>query len=135
MTTSPSGVSPYVRDLSAALLARSGELGAELAELIMSSDIRYRDETVVPTDDLVRSCRDNVELLFADRWRPRRRPRLPRRPRGHVALVQVRGTISPGRSRRAPTGRIAGSDTVGAALRAAAADERVRVVTGTAVRR
>ena len=31
----------------------------------MSSDIRYRDETVVPTDDLVRSCRDNVELLFA----------------------------------------------------------------------
>jgi hypothetical protein len=58
-------VSPYVRDLSAALLARSDELGAELAELIMSSDIRYRDETVVPADDLVRSCRDNVELLFA----------------------------------------------------------------------
>ena len=65
MPTSPSGVSPYVRDLSAALLARSGELGAELAELIISSDIRYRDETVVPNDDLVRSCRDNVELLFA----------------------------------------------------------------------
>ncbi|HEY5117214.1 MAG TPA: hypothetical protein VIJ00_16955, partial [Nakamurella sp.] len=65
MTTSPSTVSPYVRDLSAALLARSDELGAELAELIMSSDIRYRDETVVPADDLVRSCRDNVEILFA----------------------------------------------------------------------
>jgi hypothetical protein len=57
-------MSPYVRDLSADLLARSGELGAELADLIMSSDIRCRDETVVPTDDLVRSCRDKIELLL-----------------------------------------------------------------------
>src|SRR5664279_490136 len=85
----------------------------------------YRDQAYAAMRDRVGK---DVELLFADRWRPRRRRRLPRRPRGHVALVQVRGTISPGRSRRAPTGRIAGSDTVGAALRAAAHDERVRAV-------
>jgi len=85
----------------------------------------YRDQAYAAMRDRVGK---DVELLFADRWRPRRRPRLPRRPRGHIALVQVRGTISPGRSRRAPTGRIAGSDTVGAALRAAAHDERVRAV-------
>ena len=69
-----------------------------------------------------------VELLFADHWRPRRRPRLPRRHRGHVALVEVRGAIASGRSRRGPMGRIAGSDSVGAALRAAAADDEVRAV-------
>jgi len=65
MMTPPMGVSPYVRDLSATLLARSDELGAELADLIKATDIRYRDENVVPTEDLVRSCRDNIELLFA----------------------------------------------------------------------
>ena len=70
----------------------------------------------------------DVELLFADQWRPRRRPRLPRRHRGHVALVEVRGAIASGRSRRGPMGRTAGSDSVGAALRAAAADDNVRAV-------
>ncbi len=85
----------------------------------------YRDQAYTAMRDRVGK---DVELLFADRWRPRRRPRLPRRPQGHVALIQVRGTISTGRSRRAPTGRIAGSDTVGAALRAAAADEHVCTV-------
>ena len=69
-----------------------------------------------------------AELLFADRWRPRRRLRPPRRPGGHVALVEVRGAIASGRSRRAPMGRTAGSDSVTAALRAAAADDRVRAV-------
>ena len=65
MTTPAIGVSPYVRDLSATLMTRSDELGAELAELIKATDIRYRDDNVVPTADLVRSCRDNLELLFA----------------------------------------------------------------------
>jgi hypothetical protein len=64
MTMSSEGVSPYVRDLSATLLTRSGELGAELAELIKATDIRYRDEHVVSTADLVRSCSDNIEMIF-----------------------------------------------------------------------
>lgn len=91
---------------------------------------------------------DEPELLFADRWRPRRRsltttltrpltgplgrtlsrPRWPGRRRGHVAVVTIQGTIDSGRSRRGLMGRTAGSDTVGAALRAAAADGRARAV-------
>jgi protease-4 len=70
----------------------------------------------------------DVELLFADRWRPPHRLRVPARRRGQVALVEVRGAIVSGRSRRTPTGRQVGSDSVGAALRAAARDDAVRAV-------
>ncbi|HEX7536800.1 MAG TPA: signal peptide peptidase SppA [Dermatophilaceae bacterium] len=69
-----------------------------------------------------------AELLFADRWRPPRRPHLPGRRKGHVALVEVRGTIVSGHTRRTPMGRQVGSDSVGAALRAATRDEHVRAV-------
>ena len=85
-------------------------------------DLGYRDQAHAAMRARVGG---DVELLFADRWRPRRRPRLPRRHRGHVALVEVRGAIASGRSRRGPMGRTAGSDSVGAALRAAAADDNV----------
>ncbi len=70
----------------------------------------------------------HAELLFADRWRPQRRPKMPARRKGHVALVEVRGGIVSGRTRRTPMGRQVGSDSVGAALRAAAGDEHVRAV-------
>lgn len=85
----------------------------------------YRDEAMAAIRTRVG---ERAELLFADRWRPRRRIRPPRRPAGHVALVQVRGGIASGRSRRTPLGRTAGSDTVCASLRAAAADEKARAV-------
>lgn len=85
----------------------------------------YRDEAYASMRSRVG---DDVDLLFADRWSPRRRPRVPARRSGHVALVEVRGTIASGRSRRSPAGRMVGSDSVGAALRAAAADERARAV-------
>ena len=70
----------------------------------------------------------DAELLFADRWRPQRRPKMPARRKGQVALVEVRGGIVSGRTRRTPMGRQVGSDSVGAALRAAARDEHVRAV-------
>lgn len=70
----------------------------------------------------------DAELLFADRWAPHRRPHVPARRRGHVALVEVRGTIVPGRTRRTPMGRQVGSDSVGAALRAAVDDGRAAAV-------
>jgi protease-4 len=70
----------------------------------------------------------DAELLFADRWRPRRRPHVPARRRGHVALVEARGAIVSGRTRLGPMGRQVGSDSVGAALRAATNDEHVCAV-------
>ena len=85
----------------------------------------YRDEAYAAMRSRVGT---DAELLFADRWRPQRRPHLPARHKGHVALVEVRGAIVSGRTRRAPMGRQVGSDSVGAALRAATNDEHVRAV-------
>ena len=85
----------------------------------------YRDEVYAAIRARVGH---DAELLFADRWRPRRRPHLPARRKGHVALVEVRGTIASGRTRRGPMGRQVGSDSVGAALRAATDDDHVRAV-------
>jgi protease IV len=68
------------------------------------------------------------ELLFADRWKPARRPSWPRRQRGHVALVEARGAIVTGRSRRGLGGRQMGSDTVSAQLRAVRENDRARAV-------
>jgi protease-4 len=67
-------------------------------------------------------------LLFADRWRPHRKLAPPPHRRGHVALVDVRGGIATGRTRRGPMGRQAGSDTVSAQLRAAHDNDRARAV-------
>ena len=85
----------------------------------------YRDEAYAAIRHRVGS---DAELLFADRWHSRRRPHLPTRRKGHVALVEVRGTIVSGRTRRSPMGRQVGSDSVGSALRAAAEDEHVGAV-------
>jgi len=85
----------------------------------------YRDEVYAAMRSRVGP---DAELLFADRWRPHRRPHLPARRKGHVALVEVRGAIVSGRTRRGPMGRQVGSDSVGAALRAATSDEHVRAV-------
>jgi protease-4 len=85
----------------------------------------YRDEAYAAMRHRVGT---DAELLFADRWHPRRRPHLPTRRKGHVALVEVRGTIVSGRTRRGPMGRQVGSDSVGSALRAATQDEHVRAI-------
>ena len=85
----------------------------------------YRDEAYAAAKA---RAGDEAQLLFADRWHPHRRPKLPARRKGHVALVEAHGAIMSGRSRRGPTGRQVGSDSVGAALRAAADDEHVRAV-------
>jgi len=85
----------------------------------------YRDEVYAS----VRSHFPTTpELLFADRWKPARRPSWPKPRRGHVALVEARGAIAAGRSRRGLGGRRVGSDTVSAQLRAAREDDRARAV-------
>ena len=71
---------------------------------------------------------DKFELLFADRWHPRRKIAPPPHRRGHVALVEVRGGIVSGRTRRGPMSRLVGSDTVSAQLRAAHDNDRAQAV-------
>lgn len=65
-----------------------------------------------------------TELLFADRWAPRRRLHRPDHRRPHLALVEIRGGIVGGRSRRGLGGRQTGSDTVASQLRAVLEDDR-----------
>ena len=98
---------------------------AEAYEARLVDRLGYRDEVYAAVRSRVGA---DVELLFADRWQPRRRPSLPARKKGHVALVEVRGNIMSGRSRRGPLGGQVGSDSVGAELRAAAGDDRARSV-------
>ena len=90
-------------------------------------EVGYRDEAYAAIRTRSRADAD-VTLLFADRWRPPRRPHRPHRRVPHVGLVEVRGTIATARSRRTPGGRTAGSDSVTAALRSAAEDEHARAV-------
>ena len=107
-------------------LSDTGPRTAQEARAVGLVDtLGYRDEAYAAMRSRVEP---EAELLFADRWRPQRRPHLPVHRKGHVALVEVRGTIVSGRSRRGPMGRQVGSDGVGAALRAATSDEHVRAV-------
>jgi protease IV len=85
----------------------------------------YRDQVYA---EMRRRVGDGAQLLFADRWHRPRRPTLPRRRPGHVALVQVHGPIGVGRTRRGAMGRQAGSDSVAAALRAATANPHARAI-------
>jgi protease-4 len=97
----------------------------EAREAGLVDHLGYRDEAYAAMRHRVGP---DAELLFADRWGPPRHPRLPRRRKDRVALVEVRGAIVSGRTRRTPMGRQVGSDSVGAALRAATNDEQVRAV-------
>src|SRR4051794_3201552 len=85
----------------------------------------YRDQVL---STLRGRLPDDTELLFADRWHPRRALRLPARRRDHVALVEARGVIMSGRSRRGPGGPQLGADTVCAELRAAVDDDRAGAI-------
>lgn len=97
----------------------------EAREVGLVDTLGYRDQVYAAMRSRVGT---DAELLFADRWRPHQRPQLPSRRKGHVALVEVRGMIASGRTRRSPMGRIVGSDSAGAALRAATNDDHVRAV-------
>lgn len=108
-------------------LADAGPIGARQArDAGLVDALGYRDQAY---DAIRERIGHDVELLLADRWAPRRRPpAISSRARRHVALVDVRGTIASGRSRASAFGRIAGSETVGSALRAAARSDEVGAV-------
>ncbi len=99
---------------------------AEALAVGLVDRLGYRDEVYAAAHDRV----GEVDLLFADLWRPRRRRRLrpPARTRHYVALVEARGSIVSGRSRRTPMGRSVGSDSVAAQLRAALHDDHAHAL-------
>jgi protease-4 len=103
----------------------------EALEAGLVDRLGYRDEVY---DDVRRRGSAEPQLLFANRYRrrqplPRRLARAARPRRAVVALVVGNGMIRLGRSARGPLRAAAmGSDTIGAALRAAHDDERARAV-------
>jgi protease IV len=98
---------------------------AEARDVGLVDRLGYRDQVY---DEMRARTGGGPELLFADRWRPRRKLAPPPHRRGHVAVVDVRGAIVSGRTRRSPLGRQAGSDTVSAQLRAAHDNDRAEAV-------
>ena len=107
-------------------LVNSGPRTASEAQAAGLVDrLGYRDQAY---DAMRARTGGKPELLFADRWRPHRKLAPPPHRRGHVALVDVRGAIATGRTRRGPMGRQAGSDTLSAQLRAARDNDRARAV-------
>jgi protease IV len=98
---------------------------AEAQEVGLVDRLGYRDQVY---EEMRSRTGDKSQLLFADRWRPRRKIAPPSHRRSHVVLVDVRGAIVTGRTRRSPLGRQAGSDTVSAQLRAAHDNDHAHAV-------
>ena len=97
----------------------------EAREAGLVDQLGYRDQVYAAARE---RAGDGAELLFADRWHPRRKPTLPTPRKGHVALVRAHGAIVTGRSRRGVMGTQVGSDTIAAALRAVLADDSARAL-------
>src|SRR5215216_3896305 len=97
---------------------------SEARDARLIDELGYRDQIYAAMRSRVA---ENAELLFADRWR-RRRPSVPARRKGHVALVEVHGGIATGRTRRGAPGRQVGSDSITAQLRAAISNDSARAV-------
>ncbi|MGI3784627.1 MAG: signal peptide peptidase SppA [Janthinobacterium lividum] len=136
-------LSSSLLDQAVADVAEGRGLAADVVRSLVGSGPRTADEArqvglvdrLGYRDEVYASVRERVgeraTLLFADRWRPRQLPSLPPlpgRPKGHVALVEVRGEIVGGASRRGPRGRSVGSDTVSADLRAVLDDDAARAL-------
>src|SRR6266568_2485523 len=91
----------------------------------------YRDEVY---DDVRKTAGPDAHLLYLGRYHrsrvlAERARKLPEPAGDMVALIYAAGPIRRGRSGRGPlSGGAMGSDTVSAALRAAAADRRVRAI-------
>jgi protease IV len=92
----------------------------------------YRDEVYT---DVRRRIGGDVQMLFGNRWSPkvsapaRVAKLVTSRNQSVVALVEGHGAIVTGRNRRSPMdGPQMGSDTIGAAFRAARNDDSVRAV-------
>jgi protease IV len=113
------------------LIDRGPFLAAEAIEAGLVDELGYRDEVYARVrkqageDAIVQHLgRYQRSRALAERAR-----RLPSRGQRHVALIYATGPIRRGRSGRGPlSGGAMGSDTIGAALRAATGDESARAI-------
>ncbi|MBP2703356.1 signal peptide peptidase SppA [Microbispora sp. RL4-1S] len=100
-------------------------IGPEAVEAGLVDALKYRDEVYAET------AGEGTHLLYVSRYAKTARTRRLPRPGGDVvALVHGTGMIRLGRSGRSPLGGgdAMGSDTIGAALRSARRDERVKAI-------
>src|SRR6516225_2083307 len=103
----------------------------EALELRLVDALGYRDEVY---DEVRKSVGPGAHLLYLGRYHrsralAERARKLPDPTQEVIALIHASGPIRRGRSGRGPlSGGAMGSDTVSAALRAAAADRRVRAI-------
>jgi protease IV len=113
------------------LIDRGPFLATEALEAGLVDELGYRDEVYARVrkqagDDAILQhlARYQRSRALAERAR-----RLPNPRQHHVALIYAAGPIRRGRSGRGPlSGGAMGSDTISAALRAAAADEGARAI-------
>src|SRR4029450_5385593 len=87
---------------------------AEARDVGLVDRLGYRDQVY---DELRARTDGKSELLFADRWRPRRKLASPPHRRRPGAVVDVLSAVVTGRSRRTPRVRQACTHTVSADLR------------------
>jgi protease-4 len=115
------------------LLDRGPFLAQQALDEGLVDALGYRDQVY---EQVHKEAGAGATLLYLHRYQrshalaelPWRLPRGPRRER-FVAMIYAHGPIRPGKSGRGPFGPNGmGSDTVSAALRAAAADERARAI-------
>ncbi len=112
-----------------ALLDRGPFLADEALELRLVDALGYRDEVYAAVR---RKAGQDALLQYIGRYRrsqalARRARTVPNPREPFVALIHASGPIRSGRSGRGPMSAM-GSDTVSAALRAAARDERARAI-------
>ncbi|HEY1914967.1 MAG TPA: signal peptide peptidase SppA [Streptosporangiaceae bacterium] len=105
-------------------------LAAEALDLGLVDTLGYRDEVYA---DVRRKAGHDAMLQFVGPYRrshalARRVRTVPHPHEPFVALIHATGPIKSGRSGRGPTSATMGSDTVAAALRQAAGDERARAI-------
>jgi protease IV len=105
-------------------------LAAEALDLGLVDALGYRDEVY---SGVRRKAGHDALLQFVGHYRrshalARRVRTVPHPREPFVALIHATGPIKRGRSGRGPTSATMGSDTVAAALRQAAGDERARAI-------
>ena len=121
-----------VSSSEARALVDNGPYAAEEAlELRLVDALRYRDEVYAEVREIAGA---DAYLLYLSRYQrarmiAERARKLPEHGESVIALIHANGPIRRGKTARGPlTGGAMGSDTVAAALRAAAADRRARAI-------